>query len=217
MWTPEDQRLYNVSYYAEHREEEIQRVRIRQTATLEFLRDLRRRPCEDCGGSFPPWVMDFDHRDPKTKSFALAAGHALLKPRDALLAEIAKCDVLCANCHAMRTYKWIKSEDVFSSRAKGTSRYLARKTAYREEQIKLLANVRTVPCLDCGGTFPFFVMQFDHRDPIEKRYMVSQMVGRTGTERILAEVAKCDIVCTNCHRERTYQRRSAGRIVVTRE
>jgi hypothetical protein len=117
----------------------------------------------------------------------------------------------------MRTYKWIKSEDVFSSRAKGTSRYLARKTAYREEQIKLLANVRTVPCLDCGGTFPFFVMQFDHRDPIEKRYMVSQMVGRTGTERILAEVAKCDIVCTNCHRERTYQRRSAGRIVVTRE
>jgi hypothetical protein len=217
MWTPEDQRLYNVSYYAEHREEEIQRVRIRQTSTLEFLRDFRRRPCEGCGGSFPPWVMDFDHRDPKTKSFALAAGHALLKPRDALLAEIAKCDVLCANCHAMRTYKWIKSEDVFSSRAKGTSRYLARKTAYREEQIKLLANVRTVPCLDCGGTFPFFVMQFDHRDPIEKRYMVSQMVGRTGTERILAEVAKCDIVCTNCHRERTYQRRSAGRIVVTRE
>jgi hypothetical protein len=209
MWTPEDQRLYNVAYYAEHRDEEIERVKVRQAATLEFLRDLRRRPCADCGQTFPPWVMDFDHRDPKTKSFALAAGKVLLKSRDILLAEIAKCDIVCANCHAIRTYNWIKSEDVFASRAKGTSPYLARRTAYRETHSKLLAHLRTVPCLDCGRTFPFFVMQFDHRDPREKRYLVSQMVGRTGTETILAEVSKCDIICANCHRERTYQRRCA--------
>jgi hypothetical protein len=214
VWTQEDQRLYNVSYYADHRDEEIERVRVRQAATLEFLRNLRRRPCADCGRSLPPWVMDFDHRDPKTKSFALAAGHALLKSRDVLIAEIAKCDVVCANCHAIRTYNWIKSEDVFSSRAKGISRHLARQTAYRATQSKLLAALRTVPCLDCGGTFPFFVMQFDHRDPREKKYMVSMMVGRAGTDTILAEVAKCDIVCTNCHRERTYRRRCAGRIDV---
>ncbi len=136
MWTAEDQRLYNIAYYAEHRDEEIERVRVRQAATLEFLRDLRRRPCADCGQNFPPWVMDFDHRDPTTKSFALAAGKALLKSREVLIAEIAKCDVVCANCHAIRTYKWIKSEDVFASRAKGTSRYLARKTAYRETHSK---------------------------------------------------------------------------------
>ncbi len=209
MWTPEDQRVYNVTYYTEHRDEEIERVKVRQAATLEFLRDLRRRPCADCGQSFPPWVMDFDHRDPKTKSFALASGHALLKSRDLLLVEIAKCDVVCANCHAIRTYNWIKSEDVFASRAKGTSRYLARKAEYRETQSKLLADLRMGPCLDCGGTFPFFVMQFDHRDPREKSYVVSKMVGRTGRDRILAEVAKCDVVCANCHRKRTYERRAA--------
>jgi hypothetical protein len=209
MWTAEDQRLYNVAYYAEHRDEEIERVRVRQAATLEFLRDLRRRPCQDCGRTFPPWVMDFDHRDPREKKFSLAAGKVLLKPRAVLLVEIAKCDIVCANCHAIRTYEWIKSEDVFSSRAKGTSRYLARQTAYRAAQSKLLALVRTVPCMDCGETFPFFVMQFDHRDPREKKYVVSQMVGRAGTETILAEIAKCDIVCTNCHRERSYQRRCA--------
>ena len=73
-----------------------------------------------------------------------------------------------------------------------------------------------MPCVDCGRTFPYFVMQFDHRDPREKKYLVSQMVGRTGTETILAEVRKCDIVCTNCHRERTYQRRCASRIDVNR-
>jgi hypothetical protein len=209
VWTPEDQRLYNAFYYAEHREEEIERVKRRQAATLEFLRDLRRGPCADCGKIFPPWVMDFDHRDPKTKSFALAAGKVLLKRREILLAEIAKCDIVCANCHAIRTYNWIKSEDVFASRAPGSSRYLARKTSYREGHARLLADLRAVPCLDCGGIFPFFVMQFDHRDSREKRYEVSRMVGRAGRARILAEVAKCDVVCANCHRERTYQRRSA--------
>jgi hypothetical protein len=209
VWTREDQREYNVAYYAEHRDEEIERGKVRQAATLEFLRDLRRRPCADCGQTFAPWVMDFDHRDPKTKSFSLAAGKVLLKPRDILLAEIAKCDIVCANCHAIRTYNWIKSEDVVASRAKGTSPYVARRAAYRETHAKLLAHLRTKPCLDCGGTFPFFVMQFDHRDPREKKYLVSQMVGRAGTGTILAEVAKCDIVCSNCHRERTYWRRFA--------
>jgi len=209
MWTPEDQRLYNVAYYAEHRDEEIERVRVRQAATLEFLRDLRRRPCADCGQSFSPWVMDFDHRDPKTKSFALAAGHALLKSRAALLDEIAKCEIVCANCHAIRTYNWIKSEDVFASRAPGVSPYLARRTAYRRDHSRLLAELRTVPCFDCGRTFPYFVMQFDHRDAANKRCVVTQMVGRAGTATILAEVAKCDVVCANCHRERTYLRRCA--------
>jgi hypothetical protein len=210
VWTEEDQRLYNVAYYAEHRVEEIERVRVRQAAILEFLRDLRRRPCADCGHGFPPWVMDFDHRDPKTKSFALAAGHALLKSRDALLAEVAKCDIVCANCHAIRTYSWIKSEDVFASREPGVSRYIERKTAYRKDQAKLLAELRRVPCLDCGRAFPHFVMQFDHRDASKKRYVVTQMIGRAGTETILAEVAKCDIVCANCHRDRSYRRRTAS-------
>ena len=183
MWTREDQREYNIAYYAEHQAEEIERVRTRMAATLQFLRDLRRRPCADCGQSFPPWVMDFDHRDPKLKSFSLAAGKALLKSREILLAEIAKCDIVCANCHAMRTYRWIRSGEVFASRAKGSSRHIARKTAYREAQISLLTDLRAVPCFDCGGVFPFFVMQFDHREPSEKRYMVSRMVGGPAPRR----------------------------------
>jgi hypothetical protein len=57
-------------------------------------------------------------------------------------------------------------------------------------------------------------MDFDHRDPTAKAYAVARMIGRAGTARILEEVAKCDIVCTNCHRVRTYDRRMA---VATRE
>jgi hypothetical protein len=205
-----DQRPYNVAYYKAHRDQELDRVRTRQASTLKFLRDLRRRSCQDCGKFFPPWVMDFDHRDPTKKSFAIMSGKALLKSRVALLAEIAKCDIVCANCHAIRTYNWIKSEDVFSSRPKGTSRYLARKTAYRMAQSGLLAELRAVPCSDCGLSFPHFVMQFDHRDQADKNYTVTRMIGRAGRLRILEEAAKCDIVCANCHRERTYRRRTTS-------
>jgi hypothetical protein len=74
-----DQRPYNVSYYRRNRQREIDRVTTRQHATLEFLRELRQVPYKDCGGTFLPHQMDFDHRDPATKSFGLTwsrAGHA---------------------------------------------------------------------------------------------------------------------------------------------
>jgi hypothetical protein len=59
------------------------------------------------------------------------------------------------------------------------------------------------PCADCGELFPYYVMDFDHlRD---KKRAVSNM--RSYSEvKILEEIAKCDLVCANCHRERTYQR-----------
>lgn len=103
--TRPSQRPYNVAYYARNREAEIAKVVTRQRATLAWLRDLRRVPCADCGGTFPPYAMDFDHRDPSMKLFSLGAskGATLLKSRAVLEAEIAKCDIVCANCHRIRT------------------------------------------------------------------------------------------------------------------
>ncbi len=93
-----------MAYYARNRDAEIERVTRRQQATLAWLRELRSVLCMDCGGTFPPYVMDFDHRDPKTKPFSLAAGKSLLKNRAVLEAEVAKCDIVCANCHRIRTH-----------------------------------------------------------------------------------------------------------------
>ena len=59
-------------------------------------------PCLDCGGKFPPWVMDFAHRDPKEKKFNIGAG--LRRSLNKVLEEIMKCDVLCSNCHRIRTH-----------------------------------------------------------------------------------------------------------------
>jgi hypothetical protein len=206
-----DQRPYNVRYYAAHRAAELDRVKGRQAATIAWLRDVRRRPCEDCGQSFAPHVMDFDHRDPSKKLFAVTTGSAHLMSREKLISEIDKCDIVCANCHALRTYARLMERKRHSTPeewAPGRSpRIAAQRTRWRATAA-MLSEIRDVPCADCGRRFPPCVMQFDHRDPATKTHEVTRMLLRARTV-ILAEVAKCDIVCSNCHRERTYRRRLA--------
>ena len=73
---------------------------------LEFIRSFKDKPCMDCGNRYPPICMDFDHipeRGPKLFNVSVAAGKLLLMKK--LAAEIAKCDVVCANCHRLRTEK----------------------------------------------------------------------------------------------------------------
>ena len=87
--------------------------------------------------------------------------------------------------------------------APGASRYLDRKRTKRRRQATILDRCRAVPCSDCGERYPPCAMDFDHRDPSTKRAAVTRMIGRAGTQRLLDEIAKCDIVCANCHRLRT--------------
>lgn len=66
------------------------------------------------------------------------------------------------------------------------------------------------PCTDCGLHFHFAAMDFDHRPGEVKSFNLSQ-VGWSGYgyETIAAEMAKCDLVCSNCHRVRTWSRANA--------
>ncbi|HSK92972.1 MAG TPA: hypothetical protein VLA76_02800 [Candidatus Angelobacter sp.] len=199
------QRPYNVEYYRRNRELELQRVRVRQAGMVELLRDLRRVPCADCGRRFRPYQMDFDHRDPTTKAFNVMTGRAMLMSTAKVLAEVAKCDIVCVNCHRLRTRDMERGR---VRRPAGAPMQLARLERWRD-QAGLLNRLRQVPCADCGGRYEPCAMDFDHRDPTTKNHTVTRMVGRSSTEVILAEVAKCDIVCANCHRLRTWRR--AGR------
>lgn len=70
----------------------------------------------------------------------------------------------------------------------------------------LLAGLKNKPCLDCQGWFESYQMEFDHRDPHTKLACVGTIV--TGSlQKLLFEINKCDLVCSNCHRKRTYERR----------
>ncbi len=72
-----------------------------------------------------------------------------------------------------------------------------------QEHTEFIRSLKKSPCVDCGKSYPFYVMHFDHlRD---KKRGLSDMK-TASKETILKEVSKCELVCANCHAERTYQR-----------
>lgn len=64
------------------------------------LRELKSRPCMDCGQTFDPVCMDFDHRPDEVKLGSIVK---FRYDEAGFLAEIAKCDLICACCHRLRT------------------------------------------------------------------------------------------------------------------
>lgn len=88
--------------------------------------------------------------------------------------------------------------------------YLAkkRKQKYMEERKKFLGKIKSKPCFDCGKKYPTWIMDFDHRDGREKIASISFLTFRklVNFDKIEKEIAKCDLVCANCHRDRTYKR-----------
>lgn len=74
----------------------------KRAAARAYVHALKAAPCMDCGGTWPPKVMHFHHRDPAEKTASLAALVSRGAPREEIDAEVAKCDLLCANCHAIR-------------------------------------------------------------------------------------------------------------------
>lgn len=60
--------------------------------------------CAVCGYNKHPSALDLDHRDRSTKLFDISSRVAS-KPWEVIAAEIRQCDVLCANCHRIKTYE----------------------------------------------------------------------------------------------------------------
>lgn len=86
---------------------------------------------------------------------------------------------------------------------------LAAVKRYRERQKEIIRAAKVKPCADCGVQYPFYVMQFDHIDPSEKEFTIGSGRGGLNTERLLREISKCEVVCANCHAERTNTRNPA--------
>ncbi|MGI8576036.1 MAG: hypothetical protein ACR2MA_12050 [Egibacteraceae bacterium] len=98
--------VYQRDWYERNRDRHIADVqRNRQRRIIDnrtIIAAAKDRPCVDCGVRFPPFVLDFDHvKESKDGNVSEMVRH--VSPR-VLLTEIAKCDVVCANCHRWRTY-----------------------------------------------------------------------------------------------------------------
>lgn len=102
-------RKYDRKYHANRsknkktRKQELQKKRVNETI-LKLRLYKESRGCMDCGES-NPLVLDFDHRDPAKKSFTIGSVARKGWSLEVLYKEIDKCDVVCANCHRIRTAK----------------------------------------------------------------------------------------------------------------
>jgi len=87
---------------ARHRRNTAANRREQRRRNKALVCEAKSKPCADCGVTFPPYVMDFDHvRGDKLGNIAHLKTYVTTA---VLLAEIAKCDVVCANCHRIRSH-----------------------------------------------------------------------------------------------------------------
>lgn len=63
------------------------------------------------------------------------------------------------------------------------------------------------PCMDCKVSYPYYMMDFDHVRGT-KQANVAELINTLSKKRLNEEIAKCEIVCSNCHRARTYIRKN---------
>lgn len=162
---------------------------------------LQAHPCVDCGERDRE-VLEFDHVRDKTSNLSNLVQNCA--PLAEIKAEIECCEVVCVNCHRVRTAArgdWLRADpewrDVLTRR-RGS---VAQKLLHAYEHLEATG------CIDCQET-RLVCLDFDHlRD---KTGAVSRMVrGSTTLADVVEEIAKCEVRCANCHRRKTVLRRGA--------
>lgn len=168
---------------ARRRKLNVEIARRRKAELHAKLDKVKSVPCSDCQKQYAPCVMDFDHRDPSTKETNVSrlVGYGSGLPWKKIEMEIAKCDLVCANCHRLRTWTPPKTLDT---------------------RRRLIISLKGETCADCGGRWHYCQLDFDH----VKGGKIDCVTKMGSAEAIRAEAAKCEVVCANCHRLRTMRR-----------
>lgn len=104
----------------------------------------------------------------------------------------------CRPCNIEANKRWYRDHP--EARARRMDDYA--KARRLDNHQRILDYLRLHPCVDCGETDPV-VLDFDHLG--SKRCNVSGMLGSSWNS-ILAEIAKCEVCCANCHRRRSARR-----------
>lgn len=161
----------------------------RKRQLRELIETSKLRPCVDCGKSYPPRAMDFDHRSEEVKRMTIGESAAKGWSLATIGAEIAKCDIVCAACHRTRTFNRYDRN--------GQSRTVKRIRTLQS----IVSQFKMRPCIDCG--IQRQPHQTDLHHPNLKGGTISEMCRRrVSLARLLAELERCMVVCVICHRLR---------------
>jgi hypothetical protein len=196
-WCRECFRDYFRARGARHIAQVVAAKRVRREKARAFVSGyLATHPCADCG-AVDPDVLEFDHVQSKQADISRLVADAM--PTRRIAAEIARCEVVCANCHRRRTA--IRGD--WARLVEDHERVQALRPVRRRNVRWLHAILRASACVDCGERDPV-VLEFDHRG--HKRDAVTRLAYSDYSLEVLArEAAACEIRCVNCHRRRHRQ------------
>ena len=177
---------HNNSYLCDNcKIEDILRIRLFRIYTINLKRE---GCCTKCGKT--DWkLLEFNHIDPILKWKSISKISAFT---DYAIEELQKCNLLCVRCHRIHTRQTTGGE-ASSKRRQILQKYI--------QKIKVECG-----CEECGYTNAQYpqTVDFDHIDPSEKNICISRLVQTsTSIEEIDAEIAKCRVLCANCHRKHT--------------
>jgi hypothetical protein len=108
FWCKRCKREYAAEYYVRNRAKRVDHNRRQRQQAAAFYLELKRgKPCADCGQVFHSAAMQWDHPPGVEKVADVAELYRGSRAR--VLKEIAKCELVCANCHAVRTHTRLKA------------------------------------------------------------------------------------------------------------
>lgn len=103
---PSKQREYARKHYKENKQRYLDRNRINRKKLRRYVAKIKESSsCADCGNNYPHYVMDFDHLSNKE---GLIIEFIRRHNKKALDREMAKCEVVCSNCHRIRSHNRLK-------------------------------------------------------------------------------------------------------------
>ena len=105
----------------------------------------------------------------------------------------------CKQCQK----EWYKA--YYDNDPREKSRLKNKRVESLKEKREFIQQSKDIPCSDCGVEYPYYVMDFDHlRD---KEFSIATSINLKSLATIKKEIEKCEVVCSNCHRIRTHNRR----------
>jgi hypothetical protein len=158
----------------------------RRKRLKQKLIESRGGRCEGCGYYTCLPALEFHHRDGATKSFGIGNFSCSW---DALVAEASKCDLLCPNCHRERH----AAQDLLID----VDPLITKRRAAKVRAVEYMGG----HCYLCGCTGLPAIFEFHHRRAREKTFGISHTGAVHVWQTVVAELAKCVMLCANCHRE----------------
>ena len=179
---------------------------------IKYLPCDKPKICKNCGAEFPNWVeIDGRRKNMQCRSYCFECSpfkgvykhHSKYKTIDGV-----ECRI-CSKCNDWKPvtayYKTVsrRGNEHCQSKCKDCQNQVSRDLA---AQCKRMAvQYKGEVCFDCKQSFPDYVYDFHHSDPAHKDFKISSnRVRRMPWAQIQAELDKCVLLCSNCHRRRHY-------------